>query len=313
MKLLAIGDPHFKLDNVLETEAMVKDILDIARQTEPDYIVCLGDVLDRFSNIHVSPLVRATSFLRQLSLIAHLILIVGNHDRPNNSVFCTDQHPFTSLKDWTNTTVVDKPTKIANMLAVPYVPNGRFYEALAMVDTSDVEVILAHQEFRGAKMGAIVSTSGDEWEPDLPLVISGHIHDYQRLQPNIVYVGTPIQHGYGDREDKTISLFEMGDEIVEKRYSLPSVPIKRTVRITAEQAATYVPPKGDLIKLIVSGTKDALKLVKIKYPNVKVCYDTVTDTKPLLVKSQLSYLDNLYNKIEGLQYEKLWLDEILHV
>lgn len=310
MKLLVIGDPHFKLDNVAETDAMVEDIILVAKRTEPEYIACLGDVLDRFSNIHVGPLVRATSFLRRLIDIAPLILLIGNHDRPNNSVFCTEQHPFTPLKEWPRTFVVDKPMMVDGIAAIPYVPNGRFQEALSMIE-GHPRLILAHQEFRGAKMGAIVSTTGDDWSITAPLVVSGHIHDYQRPQPNILYVGTPIQHGYGDKTDKGVSLLTIGETVDETRYPLPSVPLKRVVRLTAEEARTYTPPATGLIKLVVSGTKDQLKLVKIKHPRVKVCYDTVTDTKPILVEKKRSYLDNLYARLANLECEQAWLEEIV--
>lgn len=310
MKLLAIGDPHFKTDNVAETDAMISDIVDIARRVEPDYIVCLGDVLDRFANIHVSPLVRATDFLKQLSLIAPLIVLVGNHDRPNNNIYCGPQHPFNSLKQWANTYVVDERTKIGNILAVPYVPPGRFQEVVG--DLEGVKVILAHQEFKGAKMGALSSTIGDEWSLDKPLVISGHIHDYQRPQPNIVYVGTPIQHGYGDKTDKGVSLFDIGEEIHETRYKLPSVPPKLLVRIKPEQVGVYQPPDNALVKVIVTGSKEEIRAVKnnplTKNKQVRVCYETITDVKPIAVKSRRSYLDNLLTMLD--QHQLTWLNEI---
>lgn len=311
MKLLVIGDPHFKLDNVVETEAMTKDILTIASQTKPDYIACLGDVLDRFATIHVSPLVRAVGLLQQLASLAPLILLIGNHDRPNNSVFCTDQHPFTSLAKWPNTYVIDRPQRIGPIAAVPYVPNGRFQEALDQIDWHDCQVILAHQEFQGAKMGPHLSTTGDPLPLSHPLVISGHIHDYQQPQPNLVYVGTPIQHGYGDNPDKAIYLVTFGSTVDWTKYQLPSVPTKSIVRLTASEAQTYQPPPGKLIKLIIRGTRDELKGLKLRFPNVKVCYDTITDTKPLLVRTQLSYLDNLRAKVANMPYESMWLEQLV--
>jgi len=315
MRILAIGDPHFKLDNVIETEAMIKDILQIANDVKPDYIACLGDTLDRFANIHVSPLVRATSFLRQLSTISPLILLIGNHDRPNNNVYCTEQHPFTSLKQWCNTTVVDTPVRIGCILAIPYVPPGRFNEAVNTVGLDGIKLVLAHQEFKGANMGPIVSVAGDEWDQRNPVVVSGHIHDYQWLQPNIVYVGTPIQHGYGDKTDKGVSVFTINDDIMETRYPLPSVPIKLTVTISPTQLASYQPPPNTLVKLIVKGTKQDIRLIKTnpfnKDKRVRVQYQTITDTKPIAVKSRRSYLENLADAIRDTQYERYWLAELI--
>ncbi len=68
---------------------------------------------------------------------------------------------------------------------VPYVPPGRFVEALNIIDNEwwkNVNCIFAHQEFYGCKMGAIESIEGDKWDHSFPLVISGHIHSEQRLK-----------------------------------------------------------------------------------------------------------------------------------
>ncbi len=50
---------------------------------------------------------------------------------------------------------------------VPYVPPGRFVEALNIIDNEwwkNVNCIFAHQEFYGCKMGAIESIEGDKWD-----------------------------------------------------------------------------------------------------------------------------------------------------
>ena len=102
LKVLTIGDPHFKVSNVPESEAMTKNLIEIAKQMKPDLIVCLGDILDRHETIHVTPLTLSIQFLEELEQIAPLYTIIGNHDRPNNSDFMSDQHPFNALKQWKN-------------------------------------------------------------------------------------------------------------------------------------------------------------------------------------------------------------------
>lgn len=292
---LAIGDPHFKVANVRETDEMVAKIVALAKSRQPTFIVVLGDVLDRHETIHVSPLERATDFLRQLRAIAPLYVLIGNHDRPNNSNFLTSEHPFNALKDWPNTTVVDRVVSgtIQNrtFIWVPYVPPGRFMEALntlAPVDVTTsleqltlndatpavlrgVTALFAHQEFRGAKMGAIVSPDGDEWPLSYPLVISGHIHDYDELQPNLFYTGTPMQHAFGDHDDKTISWITWPDPetiaFTHERIDL-DLTKKILVSLSCTEIATYVPPPNRQIKVILTGTsaeiKATMKLAQIK-------------------------------------------------
>ena len=58
--------------------------------------------------IHTQALCRANSFLIDLSKLRKTYVLIGNHDRINNNVFLTDEHPFTGLKGETNIVIVDK-------------------------------------------------------------------------------------------------------------------------------------------------------------------------------------------------------------
>lgn len=224
-RCLTIGDPHIKVGNERETTIMFASFIALAREMKPDIIVVMGDVLDTHDHISLKAFCRAIPFLKTLSEIAPLYTLIGNHDRPNNSDFMSDNHPFAALSEWKNTVVVNVTTYATingiPMVFVPYVYPGRFIEAMehksARVIGGDLiprwreaAVIFAHQEFRGAKMGIIRSVVGDEWSLSHPQVISGHIHEYQILQKNIIYVGTPIQHGFGEGTDKTVSFFVFG-------------------------------------------------------------------------------------------------------
>ena len=98
VKVLCIGDPHIKVNNMLESEQMLEKLIEITNEKKPDFIVCLGDVLDRHSNIHVSCLMMAEKMVDKLSSLCPFYLLVGNHDRPNNSNFLTNEHPFNAMK-----------------------------------------------------------------------------------------------------------------------------------------------------------------------------------------------------------------------
>jgi len=321
---LAIGDPHFKVGNVRETNEMVEKILILARERRPTFIVVLGDILDRHEMIHVSPLERSTKFLKSLSEIAPLYVLIGNHDRPNNSNFLTTEHPFNALKYWPNTHIVDvglvDTIQDKKFVFVPYVPVGRFMEAVQKIldPTSKyaypkdmlggVTALFAHQEFRGAKMGAIISEVGDEWSVDYPPVFSGHIHDYDELQKNIIYMGTPIQHGFGDREDKTISwITYKEDSFIHERIDL-NLTKKIIVHLNTTEVRSYTPPPNRQVKIIINGTsaeiKAVMKLHQIKtltQSGVKVVYkDVPTETKYMdRDLSQLSFSARLYRAVQG--------------
>ena len=271
---LVIGDPHFKVSNTRETDLMVEAIVKVAIMRKPDIIVVLGDVLDRHESIHVSPLTRATKFLFQLMQITKTFVLIGNHDLKNNQQFLSEEHPFNSLKNWGDQiTIVDTTTSLSikdqTFVFVPYVPPGRFIEALDHVSNwKTANCIFAHQEFKGAQMGAILSEEGDEWELTLPYVVSGHIHDYQEPQMNILYTGTPIQHAFGDRHDKTISYLTYESQHIRTHERIDlRLPRKHIIKISCAEVSTYIPTPNTELKIIINGTSGELRAIRT-HPNI---------------------------------------------
>jgi DNA repair exonuclease SbcCD nuclease subunit len=275
---LVIGDPHFKVSNTRETNAMVEAIVKIAAQKRPDFIVVLGDVLDRHETIHVSPLTRSIKFLAQLRDIAPTYVLIGNHDMKNHRQFLSDEHPFTACKYWESLTIIDTTTTVRIkehlFTMVPYVPPGMFMDALSKSTNEqrwqESTVIFAHQEFKGCKMGAMISEEGDVWPTNYPYVISGHIHDYQELQGNILYTGTPIQQAFGDEHEKTISYFEFILPSLRNHERIDlNIPRKKIVRLTCAEVPSYVVPDNVELKITIRGMSGEIKAI-MKHPNIKM-------------------------------------------
>jgi DNA repair exonuclease SbcCD nuclease subunit len=326
MKVFVIGDPHFKTNNAEETNEMSEKILFQIKQTDPDFVVCLGDILDRHETIHVGPLLRSIELFQKIASEYKLFLLIGNHDRPSNQVFLTEEHPFTALKQWKNTWVVDKVIQETitdknnnphKFLFVPYVPVGRFKEALQTKITedqiNDFTCIFAHQEFYGAKMGMNISKVGDVWDEENPLVISGHIHDFDILAPNIIYTGTPIQHAFGDREDKGVFLFDFN----EKGFTYDKIdlglPKKKIIKIGFSEVSILKKLDAkSYYKIIISGTPEELKTLKIgsilkDLPRCKVIYKTISSTLDKMNKEigleNKNFLELLWDEIDETQME----------
>jgi DNA repair exonuclease SbcCD nuclease subunit len=267
----------------------------------------------------MGPLNRVIEFFHRLSqMCEHLYLLVGNHDRSNTQIWLEESSPFTACKHWPNVTVVDKvkTDETNHLVFVPYVPNGRFMEALSTRDITPENIntyklIFAHQEFRGCKMGAIVSVNGDEYDPSYPLCISGHIHDYQIPQNNIIYPGTPIQLGYGVPPSKGVMIVNLADDITYEFIDL-GLPRKTIIHVTPSELANFKLPENTYVKLVCKGdaseireitklesVKELLKNPKIKL-SIKEDRKSKKDLPEIIQKTEtMAFQKRLVNAIES--------------
>jgi DNA repair exonuclease SbcCD nuclease subunit len=274
VKILVIGDPHIKAKDIIACDAMMNDIIKIAKDGNYDAIISLGDTLHNHERVNTNPLARSIKFYRTLSLISPLYVLIGNHDLRNNQVYMEEEpeHPFTALKYWENTTIIDNTTlfeiKGRKFMGVPYVPPGRFFEAIGDVDLEEITCVFAHQELKGAKVGNTYSTEGDKWLETYPLIVCGHIHEANEQAKNIIYIGTPMQQNFGESDNKAIAVFSWSDNSKEAKYErleLPNVPKRKeyflncgdltTLEDIVEKSKTGV----YLIKIHISGTSEEIK------------------------------------------------------
>ena len=290
-KIVIIGDPHFKTSNIKDCDDFISKIVQTCKSENPNLIVILGDVLHEHERLHTIPLNKSYEFIRKMSEISTTYMLVGNHDLINNQQFLSTNHWMNALKDWPNIFIVDKPTTHSinqklYLMFCPYVPNGRFIEAL---ETSEHDwksslLIFAHQEFKGCKMGAIESIDGDTWSTEYPPIISGHIHSNQTLDTNVYYPGSAMQNAFGD-PNNIIAVIDWNidetDETNETEhddspvYNLREIDLglrkKKLVYIDIENIDTYeIPDTQDDIKLTVNGTYDEFKIFRkgTKYQDI---------------------------------------------
>ena len=237
MKLLCIGDPHIKTDNSDDIDILLNELKRILASSSYDAIVILGDVMHYHERLFTPALNKSLYFIDILRKIAFTYVLVGNHDAINNSIFLTDQHWMNALKSWENVKIVDTVVNTPDFVLCPYVPPGRLIEALETtverVEWQSKRLIIAHQEIKGCKMGAIVSTEGDEWKDEYPHLVSGHIHDNQHVGEKVYYPGTPLQHAFGDSDTRIVCQieWELGKDVTFTDIPL-CVPQKQIVRAT---------------------------------------------------------------------------------
>jgi DNA repair exonuclease SbcCD nuclease subunit len=278
MKIAIIGDVHIKPDNIPDIRLFQSRLLTELAKHRLDFIVVLGDILHSHENLHTEALNQANILVESLRRLCKVYLLVGNHDMINNSQFLTPNHWMNVFKEWENVVVVDKvvETSISSdssdkkFVFVPYVPNGRFREALNTLETTytDATIIFAHQEFKGVKMGAIISAHGDEWDEKDPFVVSGHIHSHQLLGTNILYTGSSLQNAYGESENNYLFIYdsELSDKKIDCLIKIDlDLPRKVIVYSTIENIETAIKNNASSnkkTKISISGTAEEFTAFK---------------------------------------------------
>lgn len=344
MKILCIGDPHFKANNLDIMKRITSEILTIIDEKKPDLVVNVGDTLDTHERLYLRALTDATYFLIEISKRCPLILLIGNHDRENNSDYLSPIHGFVGLKDLPNITVVDTTIwdKERNFLYVPYVAPGRFNEALSKVGYVPGEepapsLIFAHQEFRGCSLGIKFSTDGDYWSTEYPTVFSGHIHEYHIVQSNLIYVGTPLQQNYGESPDKALMFVTLEDDYLNvksehpvnkvprpkfeiERIRLTSAPIRTVVHINIADLPNFtqhIPANltNHLVKVVIHADATETKGLETN-PYYLALKDMVDKVVTKVESNKASIAENMVNtmKQQGTlaQHQKIFsLEEIV--
>lgn len=223
LNILCIGDIHIQTSNTQDIRIFTDKLYEYIRLNidKIDMIVLMGDILHTHERLHTIPFNIATSLFEELSRLKPLYILVGNHDYINNSQFLSNNHWMNCFKGKHNIFIIDSVLLCnhnnLNIVMCPYVPDGRFIEALDTVkdlnDWKNADCILAHQLFDGVKMGAILTENVEKWDETYPFLISGHIHDKQLIQDNLYYTGSSMQHAFGESHDKTICLVKIDTSI----------------------------------------------------------------------------------------------------
>jgi DNA repair exonuclease SbcCD nuclease subunit len=277
VKVLTIGDLHFKTSNGPLCDLVVQKITAHVVKHRPDMVVFLGDNNDTHEKINMFVLNRLVRFFKNIATMATVILIIGNHDRPDSTTYLTEESAFYCLKGYQNIYVADSvmdyshnvpgSNKPIRFLFVPYVPPGTFMASLSNLKTpvdhpsAPVTAVFCHQTFVGANIGrGNTSKRGDVWPTSYPTLISGHLHIRQRPQPNVMYPGTPYQQSYDDESEKVLYFCDFSNTESPKIGTLKlDIMKKRSIKLKTSQVETFVPPADCQVKIEIEGPRNEIE------------------------------------------------------
>jgi DNA repair exonuclease SbcCD nuclease subunit len=314
--ILALGDLHIQPSNLASINVWLASLSSFLSSRKVDAIIIMGDTLHSHETVHTQCLNKMIEYIEICKKYAPVYTLVGNHEFINNQQFLTKNHPLTLIEN-----VIDTPKTIEvkghQITLCPYVPDGRFLEALSISQDpsrrwQNSRVIFGHQLLDGAKMGAIVAEKVEEWKPEYPLAIMGHIHDKQRPQPNLYYCGSSIQVSFAERDDHTAALIHLDTLEIEEINLYP--PRRKTIYAdVSEVKELKIEPELNLqIRLSLKGDPEEFKTFKksLLYTQLsKKCKIVFKNTR--LVKhpsfpSQTNFQDILFKMLETVDEKNLF-------
>jgi DNA repair exonuclease SbcCD nuclease subunit len=193
VRLLLVGDTHVTVDELEDAQKLLDGVLSVVQDRNVDKVVFLGDQ----HHNHAVVRVEVTDFwlrnLRRFTVPA--ILLVGNHDRPNDmSSTAHALQPYTYLE---NVTVVNEPTVIDECAYIPYIHSKEEFQKAAFDLSDKARFLICHQTFDGSKYenGFYAPDGADPaMIGSYTAVFAGHIHTYQTISSPLTtvhYVGSP--------------------------------------------------------------------------------------------------------------------------
>jgi predicted phosphodiesterase len=194
-KVLYIGDPHYKHSHHDEMERLMDFIHKSAVDNQVDQIVILGDLNDTFGILRTDNQYFWEKWLTKLSFCQKLYVLVGNHDKKNQS---DDSNLDNSLDIFNslglpNLFIIKSPVVFGPFAFVPYIHDKkRFIEESNKLAIQGAKVLICHYEFDGGTYdnGYFIKDGVKPEELNYDLVISGHIHKKSKIG-KIIHPGSP--------------------------------------------------------------------------------------------------------------------------
>ena len=247
MKLVVGADFHISEDRrYIDTANLLSYVAENVGLVYPDYLVILGDIFDKRR-----PTPRELRLLDRWLLLARdcvdkgIILLEGNHDVDR------DISAVSYLQDlaMTKVAVVRPPFKL-----------GGFY-----FDHTQLTGAIADNGIRMAEGKSLFGIT--QANPDCHVFAFGHLHKPQILQetPMAFYAGSLDKISFAEAEDKK-RLWVFEDFVLESYIDLPTRPMYQfNVAILEEDYEeapwSNVDLTGAMVKIVFSGTREALKIV----------------------------------------------------
>jgi DNA repair exonuclease SbcCD nuclease subunit len=306
LKILRVGDPHVKVSNLKESEALLSFVEQTARHHNVDRIELLGDLLHSHAVIRLEVQDFWTKWLNNLSSVCQTVVLVGNHDLSGDyksKISALDV--FDEMKN-SNLIIVKSPTTLGKMGYLSYIHDPQeFITAAKALAESGAKILVCHQTLQGSRYeSGFYASDGiptEGWGNLFLQIISGHIHAEQSFE-NIFYPGTARWDSVNDANQRKGIWISEHDETGKVLYhnfvSTEKVctPLQSIVYKEGEPEPVF--PSNVRISLELIGASEWVAREKIKFKGKASIKTKMTDTKKLesrkIGKGLEDFLSNIY-------------------
>jgi calcineurin-like phosphoesterase family protein len=272
-KIFLIGDTHiglgypnsvdkwFKIHKEYFSEFLIPLL---KGEVKPgDIIVHLGDLFDNRNVIPINLLNYGMDIVEEISKIAPLHIIIGNHDLWSKSASEINTiRPFRyipNVKIYDKTDILEYNGK--KILMMPFIEK-RLEQIKLIEENKECDYLFCHSDLNGCKMHltSVAHKNADKIDIDnfkgFSKVMSGHIHLVQRNE-NFTFVGSIFQMDRNDTGDqKGIFVIDTKDGSEEFHTNKVS-PVFKKFRVVTEddiERLDEIKDTKDYIDLLISNS-----------------------------------------------------------
>ena len=290
MKVAIITDQHFgaRNDSIAFLDFFEKfydnTFFTVLDANDITTVLILGDTFDRRKYVNFYALQRAKQmFFDKLAVRGiKVYMLAGNHDtyfKNTNDV----NSPDLLLKEYSNITVIDKPTDITidgiDITMIPWICPENYDDCVAQMTSTPAEICMGHFEISGFAMyrgmqshEGLSKTLFEKFD----LVFSGHYH-HRSDDGHIYYLGNPYELTWQDYNDpRGFHLFDLNSrqlEFIRNPYTMFE-RIEYNDKGEEPTDLDTIDLQGKFVKLVVVNKTDFYKFDKFtqKLYN-KGCHD----------------------------------------
>jgi calcineurin-like phosphoesterase family protein len=251
-KIFLIGDSHIGLGYPNTTDKWHKVHIEYFRDflipllkrevKEGDIIVHLGDLFDNRNIIPINILNYGMDIVEEISKIAPLHIIIGNHDLYSKSA--SEINSIRPFKYIPNVEIYSSPRILnynnLNILMMPYIEK-RVEQIKVIEDNKNCDYLFCHSDLNGCKMhlNSVAHRNHDKIDIEnfksFRKVRSGHIHLVQ-TNNNFTFVGSIFQMDRNDIGDQK-GIFVIDTENDTEEFFPNNVsPIFKKFRVVDEES-----------------------------------------------------------------------------